>query len=180
MGAMVPNGGSSNGSRRRRRRGRAPMSEINVTPFVDVMLVLLIIFMVSAPLLTPGVDIDLPQASQARTLPRPNTPPVPVTLSADGAIFHGDERVTFDELTQRLRQARETGASDRVYLRAAATLPYEAVAKLIVALTNVGFARIGFITSDIRGSDVFDALSSDAEVVDIENRRGFNAPRAGE
>ncbi|MEM6615814.1 MAG: biopolymer transporter ExbD, partial [Pseudomonadota bacterium] len=99
MGASLASSGARSGGRRRRRR-TAPMSEINVTPFVDVMLVLLIIFMVSAPLLTVGVPVDLPQ-SQANPL-QTETEPLTVSVNGEGQIFLQETEVTIEELVPRL------------------------------------------------------------------------------
>ncbi len=176
VATVTKSGGSGGGRGRRSRRGSAPMSEINVTPFVDVMLVLLIIFMVSAPLLTPGVGVDLPRVNEARTLSRPSTPPVPVALAADGRLYYGKDPVSFEELTARLAQARAEGGSDRVYLRAAATIEYQRVAELIVALANAGYANIGFITSDKAAAA--GRLAPGGETVDLDRRAPAGAEGA--
>src|SRR5580658_7508544 len=109
-------GVSAPGGRRRRRR--AVMSEINVTPFVDVMLVLLIVFMVSAPLLTVGVPIDLPQ-SQAKALEQ-NNQPLTVSVNVDGQVFLQDEQIQLDDLVPKLKaiiQARGGKPDDLIYVR---------------------------------------------------------------
>lgn len=138
------------GGGRRRRRGRAqPMAEINVTPFVDVMLVLLIIFMVAAPLLTVGVPVELPKTS-ANPLPGEQEAPLTVTISADGAVAIQTTPTPMDQLVPKLRAIAEERSSDRVYLRADGALPYEMVVQIMGALNAGGFTDIGLVT-DIGG-----------------------------
>ncbi len=129
-----------------RRRGRLrPMSEINVTPFVDVMLVLLIIFMVAAPLLTVGVSVELPE-TDAPPLPAEQEAPLTVTVDAGGTVSIQDNAVSFEELPARLAAIREArGPDDRVYLRADERVDYGRVARLIAALNRAGFLRISFV-----------------------------------
>ena len=151
MGAGVRQAGGSGGSRRRRRRsGRAqPMSEINITPFVDVMLVLLIIFMVAAPLLTVGVPVELPKTA-ATALPSDNEEPLTVTISGDGIVTIQTTEVAREELVGRLRAIAEERSDDRVYLRADGAVPYDTVAQIMGALNAGGFSSIGLVT-DIGG-----------------------------
>ena len=151
MGAGVRQAGGSGGSRRRRRRsGRAqPMSEINITPFVDVMLVLLIIFMVAAPLLTVGVPVELPKTA-ASALPSDNEEPLTVTISGDGIVTIQTTEVAREELVGRLRAIAEERSDDRVYLRADGAVPYDTVAQIMGALNAGGFSSIGLVT-DIGG-----------------------------
>ncbi|MCE0507038.1 MULTISPECIES: protein TolR [unclassified Roseivivax] len=150
-GGIMKQGGGSGGSRRRRRRsGRAqPMSEINITPFVDVMLVLLIIFMVAAPLLTVGVPVELPKTA-ATALPSDNEEPLTVTIDAEGGVTIQTTEVPRDELVGRLRAIAEERADDRVYLRADGGVSYETVAQVMGALNAGGFGSIGLVT-DIGG-----------------------------
>ncbi len=151
MGAGVTKSGGGGGSRRRRRRsGRSqPMSEINITPFVDVMLVLLIIFMVAAPLLTVGVPIELPKTA-ATALPSDNEEPLTVTIDAEGGVTIQTTQVARDQLVARLRAIAEERSDDRVYLRADGAVPYETVAQIMGALNAGGFSSIGLVT-DIGG-----------------------------
>ena len=145
-GVMKKQGGGG----RRRRRGRAqPMAEINVTPFVDVMLVLLIIFMVAAPLLTVGVPVELPKTS-ANPLPGEQEAPLTVTISADGAVSIQTTPTQMDQLVPKLRAIAAERSSDRVYLRADGALPYEMVVQIMGALNAGGFTDIGLVT-DIGG-----------------------------
>jgi biopolymer transport protein TolR len=140
--AVASNGG---GGRRRGRRGKSkPMSEINVTPMVDVMLVLLIIFMVAAPLMTVGVPIDLPK-TQARQL---NTEQKPVTVSVnpEGVIFVGDTQVPLEGVVEAVTAASTNGIEDRVYVRGDGTASYGAVMQVMGALSGAGFTKIGLLT----------------------------------
>lgn len=146
MGAAVQQSSASNGRRRGRRRGRAqPMAEINVTPFVDVMLVLLIIFMVAAPLLTVGVPVDLPKTA-ASALPGDSEEPLTVTLTADGRIQIQTTDIQREELIGRLRAIAAERSSDRVFLRADGAIPYAQVMQVMGALNAGGFSNVGLVT----------------------------------
>ena len=145
MGAAVQQS-NGNGRRRGRRRGRAqPMAEINVTPFVDVMLVLLIIFMVAAPLLTVGVPVDLPKTA-ASALPGDNEEPLTVTLTADGQVQIQTTDVLREELIGKLRAIAAERSSDRVFLRADGAIPYAQVMQVMGALNAGGFSNVGLVT----------------------------------
>lgn len=138
------------GSRRRRRGGRArPMSEINVTPFVDVMLVLLIIFMVAAPLLTVGVPVELPKTA-AGALPVDQEEPLTITITASGSVQIQTTETPRAELVARLRGIAAERDSDRVFLRADGAVPYREVMQIMGALNAGGFSNIGLVT-DIGG-----------------------------
>jgi len=138
------------GGGRGRRRGRAqPMAEINVTPFVDVMLVLLIIFMVAAPLLTVGVPVELPK-SAAGALPTEQEEPLTVTVTAQGEVQIQTTPVERGQLVTRLRGIAAERTSDRVFLRADGAVPYASVMEVMGALNAGGFANIGLVT-DIGG-----------------------------
>jgi biopolymer transport protein TolR len=125
------------------------MSEINVTPFVDVMLVLLIIFMVAAPLLTVGVPVELPK-SAAGALPTEQEEPLTVTVTAEGEVQIQTTPVDRTQLVTRLRGIAAERASDRVFLRADGAVPYAAVMEVMGALNAGGFSNIGLVT-DIGG-----------------------------
>ena len=154
MGAGVIKSESGGGTRRRRRARRTqPMSEINVTPFVDVMLVLLIIFMVAAPLLTVGVPVELPETS-ANALPTDDEEPLAVTVKADGSLAIQDTEVSEEELISRLRAIAAERESDRIFLRADGGNSWDRVAQVMGALNAAGFSNIGLVT-DI-GGPVFD------------------------
>ena len=121
------------------------MSDINVTPMVDVMLVLLIVFMVAAPLLTVGVPIDLPQ-TRAKEL---NTDAKPVTVSVTpaGDIYVGDTQVQLEALIDQINAAGEGGTEQRIYVRGDQTANYGAVMKVMGVLSAAGFSKIGLITA---------------------------------
>lgn len=143
-GPMKPAGGGGGGSRRRSRRTRAPMSEINVTPFVDVMLVLLIVFMVAAPLLTVGVPIDLPQTSSQPL--QEDTEPLTVTVNAQGEVFLQETPVEIEELSARLLAIAEGGYDERVYVRGDRAVTYGTIMNVMGTLSSSGFRRIGMVT----------------------------------
>lgn len=138
---------SGGGKRRgRRRSGRAAaMSEINITPMVDVMLVLLIIFMVAAPLLTVGVPVELPKTA-AQSLPQSPEEPLTVTLTAEGAILIQKTETAEDELVGKLRAVAAERQDDRIFLRADGAIPYERVVQVMGALNAGGFSNIGLVT----------------------------------
>ncbi|KPF79122.1 protein TolR [Brevundimonas sp. AAP58] len=143
LGAGAGGGGHVRGRRRARKR---PLSEINVTPLVDVMLVLLIIFMVSAPLLTVGVPVELPktEASAVET----EKPPVTVSIDRDGAIFVQRDETAFDALIERVSDAAGETERDElsVFVRADGRAPYQAVARVMARLSASGFTKINLIT----------------------------------
>jgi biopolymer transport protein TolR len=143
---MAMGGAGGGGHVRGRRRARKrPLSEINVTPLVDVMLVLLIIFMISAPLLTTGVEVELPktEASSVDT----ESQPVTVSIKENGEIFVGDAEVRWEQLV--LRVAQEGGADARekpIFIRADGRAPYQAVARVMARLSSEGFTKLNLIT----------------------------------
>ncbi|MBN2760131.1 MAG: protein TolR [Rhodobacteraceae bacterium] len=152
MGAQVM--GKSKGSGRRGRRARtARMSEINVTPFVDVMLVLLIIFMVAAPMLTVGVPVELPRTS-AGALPAEQEEPLSITLTAEGQVLLMTTEVAQDDLIARLRAIAQERTNRKVFLRADGSIPYERVVQVMGALNAGGFNDIGLVTE--QGGPTFD------------------------
>lgn len=150
-GGEASNGGRDGGRRRRRRAKSRPMSEINVTPFVDVMLVLLIIFMVAAPLLTVGVPVEMPETA-ANALPTDDEEPLTVTLTADGVILIQTTETAPGELIAKLRAIADERESDRIYLRADGANDWNTVAVLMGALNAGGFDNIGLVT-DTGGPD---------------------------
>ena len=168
MGASVQNGagGGSGGRRRGRARARqraAPMAEINVTPFVDVMLVLLIIFMVAAPLLTVGVPVELPETA-ANPLPSEQEQPLTVTVMADGRLAIQDSEVPPNELVPLLRAVLAERDSQTVYLRGDAALAYGRVMEVMGALNAAGFRDIGLVTEP--GGPRFDGPSGPSDGTD--------------
>ncbi len=148
--AMNPMGAASRG--KRRQRSRPVMSEINVTPFVDVMLVLLIIFMVSAPLLTVGVPIDLPQ-SQAKSLDQ-DREPLTVSVNEKGEVYLQNSQITVEELVPKLKAITEArgGNEERVYVRGDRKVDYGTVMRVMGRLSAAGFRRVALVTEVEQGS----------------------------
>lgn len=142
MGMGVAAGGGGGGGRRRRRRSRAVMSEINITPMVDVMLVLLIIFMVAAPMMTAGVPVDLPK-SAANDMPS-QTQPITVAVTPDGAIFVDEDQVDEANLVSTL--SSKATSEDRIFLRGDTTANYGTVMRVMGMLSAAGFSKIGLVT----------------------------------
>ncbi len=147
-GVIQKDDGGGRRARRRKRRSR-PMSEINVTPFVDVMLVLLIIFMVAAPLSVVGVPVQLPETA-ANALPTDEEEPLTVTLTETGEIMIQQTPVAAADLIPRLQGIAAERDSDRIYLRADGVNEWNAVAQVMGALNAAGFNNIGLVT-DIGG-----------------------------
>ena len=142
--------GMAMGAGRKSGRGRrgvpryGAMADINMTPFIDVMLVLLIIFMVAAPLLTNGVAVDLPQANAGAL----NIEQKPITISIDekGQIFLADLPIADADFLDRLNGLAKDGADSRVYLRASKTVPYGRVAQIMGDLTSAGYKKVALVT----------------------------------
>jgi len=155
MGAALIGGGGATGGRKGRRRAQRarPMSEINVTPFVDVMLVLLIIFMVAAPMLTLGVPVELPRTA-AGALPGDQEEPLTVTLTSDGRVLIQTTEVVAAQLVPQLRAIAGERRSDRVFLRADGAISYGQVMQVMGALNAGGFRNIGLVTD--QGDPAFD------------------------
>jgi len=142
--------------RRRRRGGGGKMSELNVTPMVDVMLVLLIIFMVAAPMLTVGVQVELPRTS-AGALPVEQEEPLSITLMSDGSVLIMNSEVDPNRLISQLRAIAAERRDNKVFLRAEGSIPYERVVQVMGALNTGGFNNIGLVTD--RGGPLFDDIS---------------------
>lgn len=143
-GGVVKSAGG--GGRRGRRKGRsAAMSEINVTPFVDVMLVLLIIFMVAAPMLTVGVPLELPKTAAA-ALPTEQEEPLTISITADGGIAIQNTAVSDGELIPKLTAIAAERTSNKVFLRADGAIDYGRVAQVMGALNAGGFNEINLVT----------------------------------
>ncbi|RME24348.1 MAG: ExbD/TolR family protein [Deltaproteobacteria bacterium] len=128
------------------------MSEINVTPFVDVMLVLLIIFMVTAPMMTTGMQVELPRAD-APALPTDPDDQMILSVTADGRYFIGEHEFTFEELGPKLEAIARNNPDQDVFLKADGQVPYETVARLLALCTNAGIARMGMVTQPGVGDD---------------------------
>jgi biopolymer transport protein TolR len=149
----IGSGGAHAGSFGRRRHRRNPvMSEINVTPMVDVMLVLLIIFMVSAPLLTVGVPLDLPQ-TQAKSLEQDKTP-LQLSVDVKGKIFINDTEVSMADLIPKLKAITDArgGMDERIFMRADKKADYGTVARVMGQLSGAGFKRLALVTEVDQGS----------------------------
>ena len=150
----IASGGAHSGSFGKRRHRRNPvMSEINVTPMVDVMLVLLIIFMVSAPLLTVGVPIDLPQ-TQASSLDQADKEPLAISVNTDGKVFLQNTEISVDELVPKLKAITEArgGFDERIYVRGDRKVDYGTVMKVMARLSAAGFKRVAMVTEVEQGS----------------------------
>lgn len=141
MGAKL-NGGSNNGGRNAYR----PMAEINVTPFVDVMLVLLVVFMVAAPLLTAGVPIDLPD-SEAKALSEEDNKPVEVSIDKGGKIYVGETEVKEERLIALLGEMTKNNPEARVYIRADESMDYGQVMGVLGAINGAGFRKVALISN---------------------------------
>jgi biopolymer transport protein TolR len=139
-------GTQGRGGRGHRRRGRhhGLIAEINVTPFVDVMLVLLIIFMVAAPLLTVGVPIDLPE-TQAKAL-NSETQPITVSVNDKGQVFLQETEIPLDEVVAKLRAIAKTGYDERIYVRGDKDADYGAVMKVMARISAAGYRNLGLVT----------------------------------
>ena len=145
MGASLGGGPAAGGGRRGRgRRRRGAMSEINITPFVDVMLVLLIIFMVAAPMMTSGVPVDLPQ-SAAKPL-QTQTEPITVSIDGQGRVFIQDKETTVDDLVSTLSAIAKNGYEERIFVRGDQAADYGAVMAVMGRLNAAGFKKIGLVT----------------------------------
>jgi biopolymer transport protein TolR len=142
MAMSVGTGGNARG-RRRSRGGRRVMSEINVTPFVDVMLVLLIVFMVTAPLLTAGVPIDLPQAAVQPLAVEKQ--PIMVTVDPDGKIFIGEDETAMDALVPTISQLASGNFEERIYVRGDKTASYGTIMTVMGTINAAGFKQIGLV-----------------------------------
>ena len=141
-GMLAPTSGG--GRRGRLRRRHQPMAEINVTPFVDVMLVLLIIFMVAAPLLTVGVPIDLPE-TRATAL-ESDSEPLTVSIGSDGRIFLQDSEVSAEQLVATLQAIASDGLNERIFVRGDREADYGTVMRVMGRLNAAGYKRIGLVT----------------------------------
>ena len=142
--------GSKSESRTKKRqksssRNFVPMSEINVTPFVDIMLVLLIIFMVAAPLLSVGIEVDLPN-TQARPLETEKERPLTLTLDGESNLFINEVKIEKSELRSKLLAIKKERESDEIYLRASKDIEYQNVAAILALVSNIGYSQISLVT----------------------------------
>ena len=126
-------------------RNFVPMSEINVTPFVDIMLVLLIIFMVAAPLLSVGIEVDLPN-TKAKPLAIEKERPLTLTLDGDDNIFINEVKINTEELRPKLLAIKKERETDEIYLRASKDMKYQKVASILALVSNIGYSQISLVT----------------------------------
>ncbi len=149
MAGNVISAASGGGRHRRRRRG--VMSEINVTPFVDVMLVLLIVFMVSAPLLTVGVPLDLPQ-SQAKSLDQ-DREPLTISVNNQGQVFLQNNEIKVEDLVQKLKAVTDArgGLDERIYVRGDKKVDYGTMMRVMGRLSAAGYHRVALVTEVEQG-----------------------------
>ncbi len=141
MGIISADSTTRRGNHRRRAK---PMSEINVTPFVDVMLVLLIVFMVTAPLLTVGVNVDLPQATST-PLPGQDEP-LTVTVNQNGAVYLQESEIALDDLGPRLTAVLETKPGTRIFVRGDKVIDYGRVMEVVGTIHDAGIAKVALVT----------------------------------
>ena len=153
MGGGITQSNLQNSGRRRfsKRGSNRLMSEINVTPFVDVMLVLLIIFMVAAPLLTVGVEIELPKTS-AKALPTEKEAPLTLSLTKDKELYLQDTKIEFSELIPKLKQIAEQRNDNRIFIRADGANNYSTIMEIMGALNSSNFSNISLVTESGRST----------------------------
>ncbi|HEV7415720.1 protein TolR [Tianweitania sediminis] len=144
MGMSISQGGSGRGGHRRRGRKHGVMSEINVTPFVDVMLVLLIIFMVAAPMLTVGVPIDMPE-TQAKAL-NSDTQPITVSVNQSGQVFLQETEIPIEEVVAKLQAIAQTGYEERIFVRGDRSADYGTVMQVMARINAAGYRNLGLVT----------------------------------
>ena len=147
--AITPvNAGRKSGRGRRGVPRYGAMADINMTPFIDVILVLLIIFMVAAPLLTTGVSVDLPRASA--TALNVERRPIAVSLNEQGQLYVMDEPIADADLVAKLQAASQSDVDQRIYLRASKAVPYGRVAEIMAAVTTAGYKKVALVTEPIK------------------------------
>ena len=150
MAGIIPAAGAA-GSGRFRRRRYTPIADINVTPMVDVMLVLLIIFMVSAPMLTVGVPLDLPQ-TQAKSLDQDKNP-LTLSVNLEGHVFLNDTEIPLDDLVPKLKAITDArgGMDERIFVRGDTKVDYGTGLKVMGRLSAAGFRRVALVTEVDQG-----------------------------
>lgn len=144
MGAKLGGGKAIPRRRRSRRSGMRPMSDINVTPFVDVMLVLLIVFMVTAPLLTVGIPMELPK-TEAKALGGEKEP-LTISVTKDGKIFIQDKEIKIDELVPKLTAISKNGYNERIYIRGDQESLHGKISEVMGKISSAGFKRLAIVT----------------------------------
>ena len=152
MGASIPSGGGTSGRRKRTRHQRhQPMSEINVTPFVDVMLVLLVIFMVTAPMMTAGVPLDLPD-SRAKSLSTSKSEPLTISVDRKGRTFIQEAEFKPDEIVPKLLAIGKNDKEKTIFVRADRDVDYGKVMRVMGLISAAGFRKISLISNIDTGS----------------------------
>jgi biopolymer transport protein TolR len=136
------------GTRRRRKRKSAPIADINMTPFIDVMLVLLIIFMVTAPLLTAGVPLDLPKTGAGQL--NVDQKPITISINDKAQIFIGETPISIAEIAAKIQPLAKQGFDERIYVRGAKQVDYGTVAQVMSAITAAGYKRVALLTEQDR------------------------------
>ncbi|MGC1859965.1 MAG: biopolymer transporter ExbD [Methylocystis sp.] len=145
MGVSIQAAGNNGGRRGRRGRSRhAPMADINMTPFIDVMLVLLIIFMVAAPLLATGVAVDLPQTKAGQL--NIDQKPVAIAIDEKGQVFLMDQPVEIGQLVEQLKTTAKQGFDERIYVRGSKAVNYGRVAEVMSLVTTAGYKKVALVT----------------------------------
>ncbi len=144
MGMQIAAAGRKGGRRRRGVPRYGAMADINMTPFIDVMLVLLIIFMVAAPLLASGVPIDLPQTAAAPL--NVDHTPITVTVNEKGEIFVLDQPVSIDEMANKIKDVAKNDPDERIYVKGDKTVNYGRVAEVMSLITSAGFKKVALVT----------------------------------
>lgn len=137
--------GGGGGRRRRGNRKHRPIADINMTPFIDVMLVLLIIFMVSAPLLTTGVQLDLPQTGAAAL--NVEKQPLVISIKSDGKIYLMETETTVQELMPKLQAVAKAGTEERIFVRGDKSIAYGRVAEVMAALSSAGYKKVALVNA---------------------------------
>ena len=130
------------------RSSKEPMSEINVTPFVDVMLVLLIIFMVTAPLLTVGIPVDLPKVKATALTDKKD--PIEITVNLEGEIYIGESLVEVENLVTRINAITEQNTEARIYIRGDRVVAYGRVMEIMSMINSAGYVKVALITQNIK------------------------------
>ena len=139
---------SSNNSGKNRRRKFSQMSEINVTPFVDVMLVLLIVFMVTAPLLTVGIPVDLPKVKASALTDQKD--PIEITVNLEGEVYIGESLVEVENLIPRINAITERNTEARIYIRGDRVVAYGRVLEIMSIINTAGYIKVALITQNIK------------------------------